>query len=253
MKQKVIITSALFWLLLTGLEAQKPGQVADSANAAYKQGAYQKALMLYDSVYQMGFHSADLYYNMANSYFKTDEIPRAILFYERALKLDPGNEDIRQNLAMAQELTMDKIEKVPELFYQKWWRNIRNKASADEWSKAGIITFILFLALLAFFLLSGRVWIKKMTFYSGIVVFLIMVFSFIFAVKQHNNLVREQDAIIFKPSVTVKSSPDQNSVDLFVIHEGTKVYILDRLGEWYEIRIDNGSVGWIRQQTVEVI
>jgi len=240
-------------MLLSGLSAQQPAQVADSANTAYKQGEYHMALKFYDSVYHMGYHSAALYYNMANSYFKTDRIPRAILFYERALKLDPGNEDIRKNLQMARQLTLDKIEKVPELFYQRWWKNLMSQASVDEWSIAGIVAFSLFLAMLAFFLLSGRIWIKKITFYTGLLVFVFMILSFVFAAKQHNNLVQEQDAIIFNPSVTVKSSPDQNSVDLFVIHEGTKVYILDRLGSWYEIKIDNGSVGWIPQDAAEVI
>ncbi|MDZ7776018.1 MAG: SH3 domain-containing protein [Bacteroidales bacterium] len=154
---------------------------------------------------------------------------------------------------MAQQLTLDKIEKVPELFYQRWWKSLMSQASVDEWSIAGIVAFSLFLVMLAFFLLSGRIWIKKTTFYTGLLVFVFMILSFVFAAKQHNNLVQDQDAIIFNPSVTVKSSPDQNSVDLFVIHEGTKVYILDRLGAWYEIKIDNGSVGWIPQDAAEVI
>ncbi|MGM0566320.1 MAG: tetratricopeptide repeat protein [Bacteroidota bacterium] len=253
MRYQIIIFILLFGWLASPALAQSPETIADSANAAYQRGDYYEARVLYDSVYSMDYHSAPLYYNLANSYFKLDDIPRAILFYERALKLDPGNPDIRQNLAMARELTIDEIEKVPELFYQRWWHTLLNSASADEWATVAITAFIIMLAGAGLFFFAGPVYLRKTGFYAGLLAVIITVFSLIFAVKQHNNRVKDKAAIVFNPAVTVKSSPDRSSVDLFVLHEGTKVYILDKLGKWYEIKIDNGSVGWIQQETVEVI
>ncbi|HKK09962.1 MAG TPA: tetratricopeptide repeat protein [Bacteroidales bacterium] len=251
MKKHVII---LFLILLTvpGF-SQSPGAVVDSANAAYTEGEYYKALSLYDSVYQMGYESASLYYNLGNSYFKTDDIANAILFYERALKLSPQDEDINGNLEMARQLTLDKIEKVPELFYERWWQRMMNTFNMDGWATLFVISLSVFFVALVFFILSKNVWIRKFSFYSGIIIFLVAGLSMIFSLKQQHEVMDETDAIVFKPSVTVKASPDKKSVNLFVIHEGTKVYILDKLGNWYEIKIDNGSVGWIPQETVEVI
>lgn len=251
MKKHVII---LFLILLTtpGF-SQSPGAVVDSANAAYTEGDYNQALSLYDSVYQMGYESAALYYNLGNSYFKADDIANAILFYERALKLAPQDEDIKSNLEMARQLTLDKIEKVPELFYERWWQQMMNTFTMDGWAVLFVISLSVFFVALVFFILSKIVWVRKLSFYSGIIIFLIAGFSLIFSLKQQHEVVDDTDAIVFKPSVTVKASPDKKSVNLFVIHEGTKVYILDKLGNWYEIKIDNGSVGWIPQETVEVI
>jgi tetratricopeptide (TPR) repeat protein len=250
MKKYLII--ALVLISGAGI-SQNPAAVIDSANAAYTDGEFREALSLYDSVYQMGYESAALYYNLGNSYFKADDIANAILFYERALKLAPGDEDIKGNLEMARQLTLDKIDKVPELFYERWWSSLQNLFTMDGWAFIFVISLAVFLVLLAVFLLSRGVWLKKVSFLSGIVVFLVTALSLTFAIKQENNLIKESDAIVFKPSVTVKASPDEESVNLFVIHEGTKVYILDKLGDWYEVRIDNGSVGWIPQHTVEVI
>lgn len=250
MKKYLII--ALVLISGAGI-SQNPAAVIDSANAAYTDGDYREALSLYDSVYQAGYESAALYYNFGNSYFKTDDIANAILFYERALQLAPGDEDTKGNLEMARQLTLDKIDKVPELFYERWWNSLKNLFTMDVWAYIFVISLALFLVLLAVFLLSRAISLKKLSFFTGIVVLLIAALSLTFAIKQENNLIKESDAIVFKPSVTVKASPDEESVNLFVIHEGTKVYILDKLGEWYEVKIDNGSVGWIPQETVEVI
>lgn len=233
--------------------AQQPGTLADSANAAYARGHYQKALTLYDSVYRAGYESAGLYYNLGNAYFKTDDIAHAILFYERGLKLAPGDEDILQNLEMARQLTLDKIEKVPELFYERWWKEFQNLTTANGWTYMLMGAMLILFAMIAIFVISNRLWIKKTSFYTGLVLVLVVAVSLTFSIKQYNSLVKENDAIVFNPSVTVKGSPDKESIDLFVIHEGTKVYIQEKLGNWYEIKIDNGSVGWIPAGAVKVI
>ena len=252
MKKKLYI---LFLLAITfvGTEGQNYQQVIDTANAAYKNGDYTKAIKHYDSIVDQGYISAELFYNLGNAHFKKQQLAQAILFYEKALKHDPGNEDIQHNLSMARQMTIDKIEKVPEMFYVQWWKNIYNLFSADAWAKIVVGAFVVTLVLLAIFILARSIPLRKFSFYTGLVAILITVFSFVVAIKKHHDFTHDKSGIVFNPSVTVKGSPDEDSVDLFVIHEGTKVYIQDKLGDWYEIKIENGSVGWIKKKTVRII
>ncbi|MCF8231397.1 MAG: tetratricopeptide repeat protein [Bacteroidales bacterium] len=227
--------------------------LVDTANTAYKNGNYPKAIQYYDSVVEQGYVSAELYYNLGNAYFKDRQLAHAILYYEKALNHDPGNEDIQHNLDMARQMTVDKIEKVPEMFYVKWWRSIYNLFSADWWAYLSVGFFILTLVLTGLFILSRRIVIRKFSFYTGVVTLLITVFSFVLAAQKHHDRTHDKAGIVFEPSVTVKGSPDEDSVDLFVIHEGTKVFITDKLGQWYEIKIANGSVGWLEKDSIKEI
>ncbi len=223
------------------------------ANAAYNNQYYEDAINNYQKIIDAGFESADLYYNLGNAYFKNDEIPSAILFYEKALKLKPNDEDIRYNLDVANGKIVDKIEPVPELFYKRWWRSFYNMFSADTWAKVSVGGFILFIILLSFYLLSKLIRIRKIAFFSGLVVLVITLFTFAVSLQKYHHLTHDREAIVFTPTITVKSSPNPNSVDLFVIHEGSKVEIRDQVGSWYEIRIANGSVGWLPESALKTI
>ncbi|MCF8335989.1 MAG: tetratricopeptide repeat protein [Bacteroidales bacterium] len=243
-------------LLLMGVIAvysQSKQDLVDTANAAYKNSNYSKAIQYYDSIVKQGYVSAKLYYNLGNAYFKDQQLARAILYYEKALEHDPGNADIQHNLDMARQMTVDKIEKVPEMFYVQWWRSIYNLFSADWWAYLAIGFFILTLILVGIFVLSRRLVLRKFSFYTGLLALLITVFSFAMAAQKHHDRSHDKAGIVFEPSVTVKGSPDEDSVDLFVIHEGTKVFIKDKLGEWCEIKIANGSVGWLQKDAIEEI
>jgi tetratricopeptide (TPR) repeat protein len=248
-----ILGFLLFIFLSVPGFTQSPEIIADSANRVYQQGHYAEAITLYDSVISMGFESAPLYYNLANAHFKDDNLAEAILYYEKAKKLAPNDEDILHNLTLANQLTIDKIEAVPELFYKKWWKTLSNMLSVDGWAIFFLVTFFLTLLLAAFFFMSRKVAIKKIAFYAGVIALLFSVLSLVLTIEKYQDYHNRQEAIVFVPSLTVKSTPDKKGIDLFVIHEGTRVTIRDAVGEWYEIKIANGSIGWIRKDAIRRI
>lgn len=249
MKRFLII---LFLFLTTALLANAE-QLLDSAAKYYAKGDYIKAIENYRKLVEQGYEASELYYNLGNSYFKINRIPEALLYYEKAKKLAPSDDDILYNLGIANTRIVDKIEPIPELLLTEWWKHLINFNSSDEWAKWTIIFLISFLVLLSGFFFVNKIVIKKFCFYFCIVLFVFAVFSFIFAKKQTDYMKSKDYAVLFAPSVTVKSSPDESGTDLFVIHKGLKVQITDELGDWYEIKLGNGAKGWLKKENVEVI
>ncbi len=253
MKNRAII----LLILLIGVSGMIFAQAADSlvsrANDAYSSGDYLKSIELYNKVISEGFESPDLYYNLGNAYFKSNDIPSAILYYEKARKLAPKDEDINFNLNLAKSRIIDKIEPIPEFFLKAWWKNLRHMFPIDVWARIGLGSFILLLVFASVFIISRSVTARKLSFWLGFIVLLIAIHSFLFSYQEYHNYVHNNEAIIFTPTVTVKSSPNENSVDLFVIHEGTKVSISDKVEGWTEIRIANGSVGWVKSDVYKTI
>jgi tetratricopeptide (TPR) repeat protein len=223
------------------------------ANVAYTNQYYANAIDLYRQIIDLGYESADVYYNLGNACFKNNDFPSAILYFEKARKLEPNNDDILFNLQIANTKIIDKIEPVPELFLKVWWRSFFNIFTADIWAKFSVTGFILFFVLLAFYLLSKILVIRKIAFYSGLGLLLMTMITFGIAWSKYSTAKNLNEAIVFSPTITVKSSPSPNSVDLFVIHEGSKVKILDHVGEWYEIRIASGSIGWLPTEALKKI
>ena len=223
------------------------------ANQQYSEELYTNAIEDYHLIIQFGYESPELYFNLGNAYYKTDDIPSAILFYEKAKKLKPNDEDILFNLSVANTRIVDKIEPVPELFLKTWWRSIYNVFSADLWATISVAGFILVIVLLAFYLLSKNITIRKTAFFTGLVLLFLTMFTFLVSFQKYNLLRHQKEAIVFTPTITVKSSPNQNSVDLFVIHEGSKVKIMEKLGNWVEIKIASGSVGWLPSEALKEI
>lgn len=252
MKQILNILVFLFLFLQSAFSANVD-TLFTRANQEYANEMYTNAIDDYQLILQTGYESAELYFNLGNAFFKTNDIPSAILYYEKAKKLNPNDEDIMFNLSVANTQIVDKIEPVPELFLKLWWRSIYNIFNADTWAIISVAGFIMFFVLLAFYLLSKYIVIRKAAFYSGLIVLFLTLFTFIIAFQKYNILKYQKEAIVFTPTITVKSSPNQNSVDLFVIHEGAKVKILERVGNWSEIKIANGSVGWLPAEVLKDI
>ena len=223
------------------------------ANTAYTSGRYQDAINIYLTVVSEGLESPDLYYNIGNAYFKLNDIPHAILWYERARRIDPGNEDVNFNLNVANSRVSDKIEPMPELFYRRWLNQLTSQFSTDAWAKAGIAFFILAVLLGSIYVASRVLALRKIGFWTGLTSLLVSVVFLLFSLGSFSSLKSEQSAIITNPTVTIKSSPDEKSTDIFVLHEGSKVRLIDHIGDWYEIRIANGSVGWVFQSSLEKI
>ncbi len=244
-----IKTYHLLLFLMLGMAVQTQANELDSllktGNRAYNQGLYDSALNVYDQVINANYESAELYYNCGNAYFKTNQLALSILYYEKAKKLAPNDEDIAYNLNIANSMIVDKIEKVPELFYKKWWNYFYNMFSADWWAYLSISAWFVLVFSIGLFILSKTRRGRKMAFYMGFLFLFASLATFGLASQKYYFSQAQQQAIVFTPTITIKSSPTINSVDLFVIHEGTKIQLMDQVQDWVKIKIQDGSVGWI--------
>ncbi|MFH1319468.1 MAG: tetratricopeptide repeat protein [Bacteroidota bacterium] len=248
------IPSVLF-ILFSSLQlfAQSNDSVIAMANESYSQGNYQEAIGLYEHVLKEDYEAPQLYYNLGNSFFKTNNIPAAILNYERAKRLSPNDEDILFNLKLANLKTVDKTETIPPLFFKIWWNDLANMFSGDRWAIYTITSLWLCIILICAFVISKKTALKKLSFGLSIIFLILTILSFTNAYQRYRNANSQDEAIVFSVSVIVKSSPDENGTDLFLLHEGTKVMIMDEIGEWNKIMLSDGSVGWLRKETVEII
>lgn len=223
------------------------------ANHAYQEGHFEEAINLYTGIVNDGNEGSVLFYNLGNAYYKTGELAHALLWYERALRLAPSNEDIKHNINFVNQQLVDKIEVLPEFALTKWWNNLSRSMTSTSWAIVSIaLCFILFI-LIAMLLLSSRQWLRSTSFIIAFIVFIMVVFSTIFAYKESVRYERQPEAIIMKSVVTAKSTPTLSGSDLFVIHEGLKVGITDKVGSWYEIKLPNGEKGWIDAEGLEII
>lgn len=222
-------------------------------DSAYIRNDFASAIQIYESLLRKG-EAADVYYNLGNSYYKVNEIAKAILNYERALLLQPGNGDIRANLEIARSKTVDKVETVPEVFFVTWTKALINSMSVDAWAVCGVVSFLLLIVSLYFFIFSKQVVLKKVGFITGIVFLIVVVMTNVFAFKQKKELLHRDSAIIMNPSVTVRSTPSESGTSLFILHEGHKVDIKDSsMKDWKEIGLEDGKVGWVPVSSIEII
>lgn len=226
----------------------------EEADQAYQANDFAAAIEKYEAILNTEGESADVYYNLGNSYYKEKNIAKAVLNYERALLLNPGDADIRFNLEMARSKTVDQITPVSEVFIVTWMNSLINVMSEKEWGVIGILSFWLMLVSLIVYIFGRRILYKKIGF-TGVVVFLLIAIGAnIFASSQKAELINRTGAIVMSPSLTVKSTPNESGTDLFVLHEGTKVYVEDdSMREWKEIRLEDGKKGWVQTSTIEII
>ncbi len=247
---KKILFICMAFLAIVSVQAQNIQKMAEKA---YVKGDYQRVIQIYEFMLKQNGESADLYYNLGNAYYKSDQIAPAILNYERALLLAPGDEDIRQNLEIARLKTVDKITPIGSFLLADWVNAIQMKTSSNGWSVTGVLMFILFISALFIYFFSGRVWMKKVSFFGGIVVLLFCISANYFAYAQKLRLTERNQGIIFTPSVVVKSTPDDTGTDLFVVHQGTKVKLTDKVGEWTRVQLEDGNDGWIKEENFKQI
>ena len=219
----------------------------------YSSGSYKEAVQIWTDIYDTGYRSASLNYNIANAYFKLEDIPQAILFYERAYMLDPVNEDINYNLQIARTLIVDRFQEIPELFFVRWYNLVSLLLSSNVWAIAGISAFVLCLLFLSLYIFSSRYIYKVTGFWLALLFLIVSGSSVLLSQRNKSQVFDSHKAIIFSPVISGKSSPDDSGTDLFVLHEGTKVSIEDEVGEWYEIRLSDGNKGWIPSNGLKII
>lgn len=225
----------------------------DAANKAYQEADYKRAETLYRAILEQGLHSAKLYYNLANTLFKQEKLGEAILYYNKALRLSPADEDVRHNLEYAENSTKDSIEHIPEFFLFAWIRAVRNLMSCDGWTIFSLVILVIGLAAALFYLLAHRISTRKAGFYVMILAALLFLVATLFANYERKAIVNHNEAIVMSSAVSVKSSPDRAATELFVLHEGTKLSIGERMDGWVEVRIADGRKGWIESSRIAEI
>lgn len=221
---------------------------------AYTDGRWSECTESLKALESVGVVSPELYYNLGNAYFKSGDYPHAILYYERTLKISPSFEDARINLDFANSLIRDKIDAVPEFVLKSWARKVCYLMPSDFWALISIVLFAAALALFLVFRLGASRGLRRTGFYCSIVALILSASSFGMAQWQRNSYLKADGAIVMKPVTSVKSSPSRDSSkDLFVLHEGTKVTVLDTVGEWKNISLSDGRQGWIEESDMEMI
>ena len=224
-----------------------------NGNTLYQNGNYEGAVEAYENVLTLGYESAALYYNLGNSYFRLNELGRAILNYEKALKLEPGDEDVVYNLRIAQARTVDKIQSVPKIFISEWWDFLVTGFSVAGWSLILIVVYVLLVLFVGLYFLtrSGRV--QRLAFYLGSVNLVIVFLVLIIFISSYNREATSNYGILIENTISAKQSPNIQSSDAFVIHEGVKFEIEETLNNWAKIRLADGKVGWLPDNSFEGI
>ena len=235
------------------IDESKVAELWNGAATTYAEGDYEKAIEIYKTLEREQGVSASLYYNLANSYFKNNNLANAIINFNRALKLEPTNRDVIYNLSVANALTTNKIKEIPKFFVVRWVESIRNIMSSDAWANISIIGLAIFLALAVSFLLSRNSGTRKSSFTLGIVVLCVTIISAIASTTQMSAQSNDTYSIVMQNNVAVKSSPDAAGKDIFILDEGVKVNVVENLGKWSKIIIASGDTGWVETLNIEKI
>ena len=250
---KRLVKSILLLYLSTFLPLPGMAITKGNADAEYSKGNYVQAIKDYEELLRKN-KTADVYYNLGNAYYRTDNIVQAVLAYERALMLSPGDEDIRFNLQMARSKTIDKITPESEMFFVSWWRSLVSLMSADGWAYFSIVFISLALLLLLAYLFSEQILVRKIGFFGGLILIVLFLLSNVFAYQQKNLFENRKGAIVIAPLLTIKKTPSKTSSDVSVIHEGTRVDITDdTMRDWKAVRLADGREGWVQPSEIEKI
>ena len=250
-KKAVAVIAALLVASFGAFAAGEP--LWEDAAADYSSGNWEGALEKYLQIEQMGQTSDRLCYNIANAYYKTGQLGESILYWEKALKQNPSNSDAKYNLDIARESVLDRIEVVPEFILVKWLRDVKYLLSSNAWAWVTVALVLLVALCLLGFRYFGRRGARTLSFILACILFVLAVASFIFSMSERHDVMARDSAIVMIPVSSVKSSPGEDGKSLFILHEGTKVQILDQLGEWSKVEISDGRQGWMRAGDVEAI
>lgn len=249
---KKVITLFLLFLGLV-VNAQSNKVLFEQANQLYKKADYQNAIKNYQKIEQSGMHSDALYFNMANAYYKLNEVAPSIYYYEKVLKLNPLHQDSQYNLQLANRLAIDVIEEMPKTLIQKIEANFLHKFSVENWAITTIIFSFLTAILFLIYYFSFSTMLKRIFFSLSLSTFGLMILAFLIALKVMNYEQKHQPAIIFSEKAVIKNAPTFNSDDVFILHEGTKVEVLDTVDDWYKIKLADGKVGWVKTAVLKII
>ena len=235
------------------LKSESVQSLKQKADDAYSKGKYQEAIVNYEAALKKG-KSADIYYNLGNAYYRTDNVTRAVINYEKARLLAPGDDDINHNLEVARSKTIDNIQPGEKIFFKVWFEDIKTSMGIDTWATLSLISLVVALILFLVYLFVKQMAVRKVAFYLSLVLVIFFIFGNVFASQLKDFATSSSAAIIVSPTVTAKKTPTDQAADVCVLHEGTRVEITDNaLKGWYGIRLADGREGWITDKDVEVI
>jgi tetratricopeptide (TPR) repeat protein len=244
----------LLLILPFGVSAK---QAADSlfekANKAYAQKKYEAAAVTYQKVLDAGAKTASVYYNLGNAHYRLNNLASAILNYERAHRLSPNDKDINANLALANSKITDKMEGLPELFFKRWWTSFLLLLNVQSWSVLGVLSLLIGFTGLIVYLFSKEYQSKRISFYSGLLLIFLGICFIAFAGAEEGYIQTHKQGVVFNGTVHVKSAPDAKQKTLMVIHEGTKVTIIEPKNDWLKVELPNGHIGWIEAGALQLI
>lgn len=252
MKKAIIIF--ILGIIQTSIYSQaKLNVIFDNANKLYAQEKYEESIKYYNQILDNGYESAEVYFNLGNAFFKLRNYPKAILSYERALLLDPDNENFKHNLAKARMYNVDKIDEIPEFILLSWFNDLIGFLGSNQWAMISLCMFFFSIIAFLMYLFSATTGIKRISFYSAVIILLFSILTYYFSYHSKQDIRKNPGAIVIEQSVTVKGSPRESGTELFIIHEGTKVFVLKKLDNWYEIKLMDGKQGWLQESAVEKI
>ncbi|MGV8880146.1 MAG: tetratricopeptide repeat protein [Sphingobacteriaceae bacterium] len=250
---RILTLFVLLMLPLFSIGKDGLNTLFEQGNKQYTEAKYADAVRSYQKILDAGYESAEVHFNLGNTFYKSGNLPAALLNYEKAYRLAPGDKDIQHNIQFANARTTDKIESVPDFFLQRWWRNLFLFFSIKTFSILSITLITLGFWSLILFRFAQLSSIKRAAFYIGIGLIFLGVVTIFMAITQHNYFQQHRQAIVFQTTVTVKSEPVNVSKDLFVIHAGTKITILAKDSGWIKLELSNGKVGWVPAGTIKQI
>ncbi len=248
---KIIVV--LFLLVSSFSFAQTADDLFKNANALYKEGNYQKAIELYKQIESKKEVSSELYYNLGNAYYKLNKVAPSIYNYEKALQLDPLNEDAQNNLIIANRLTLDRIEELPRSIFQKINESIFQKLTYNSWAVITIILSFIAATLFLLFYFSYTPNKKRFYFSTSILAFLLLISGLAITFTQYNQTKNNVKAIVFSEEVSVKNAPTTDANEVFFLHEGTKVNVLDTVDNWRKIKLVDGKIGWVKNSSIKLL
>jgi pentatricopeptide repeat protein len=241
------------FVLFTNSGFASNNELMQQAGEFYRNGEFDKAIQIYEELRDEGYEGTSLFFNLANSYYRIGKLGYAILNYERAIKISPTDEDVKHNLSFANLSTVDRIQQLPTFFLFEWWEALLASLSINGWTYTAYFFYFVLIFLFVFYFFAKTISQQKLILFSGLGALIFFVITVSLLVVKINRDQTYISGVVVEQSITVKTSPDPKSTDAFVVHEGLKVNLEDNLDEWIKIRLADGKVGWVENDSVRRI